>query len=1176
MTNIIITYCPSFVFYCMSDCLSLQNEKQLDVVMVTNGKHTTAVPTKDTEPDLDDSGSLASPSKPGELKKAQKLYKDLTKQNSHLLKLVETLKKEKDSLHAEKQKLKSENKSHDKELRRATSALDSAHSELNRLRHQLVKRGGSTSSLGSGRMESAATHLQLEGKIEQLEAQLAEKEGELGMLQRKLDIQTQLVEREGGLNGGEQVTEREQDNGDFHATSTARHSTEERDHPQENGDAFGVHHIPLDRLLEEQDISSRLRQENSQLKAKVSLMEVELEELLKRNPSDVFQEATKTRRKSPSAMFFKKGRRHSAGMRIPSTSEEPDNEKSKSPDVLMASDSAQVLCSPKSPQHRGAYFHHSSSSRSPFVKSPSLSPRRTRSGTAIQGDIPTLQTSLKLAQEEKQALEEQRTSLEKDLRDARNQIEQMQQSVLSESQRVTKELEGLKHTLETALNEKTTFSERIRGLEKEMDTHRLKNGELKQTIEKMTMEMKKQQETVRLEKSQEQERARREAEKESCKLRKELEEQNERAIGELEMKYNNQVRELEQEKEKLEKELDRIRPTPSTSSRGATTSPGETNVSKSVSMKTAVKRFSRGSYSMDESGKPPERSIVLTRALSTSPKHSTSSIKQPDRSAETAPTVTSPKHSLTFTKPPKRSAESAPPPPTSPKHSSTTVAPKGPSRGEGEGEKVMERNEGAVFTHSKVTRTVSCGTGTRMTRVGVGTSKVSAARALFEGRIDSFSKGKAQSVSPKRRNFSQSDKDGETETESTPALTPKGKVQFSSGDKKTTNTTLASTQTKASSSSSSSTVSKPKTIDLSWKKAPSVNATAMTNGLGPHSTASPLTSAPTASVGKGSTSTPSSSSPNTPGSGSKVLASVRSQASFCPLPQSSVCKELVKEVATQSFSPKSTDAQSRVHMSAGATTAPTPPSSSSPSTSSAAKVVQTSIHKTVHRTLSIAGSNGHSHQQVKSSITQPTSSSSSSSSQIQSQPMKMHTPLTKSFSCSPQITTTDYSHTSTPLKVVKTQKTVPLIKTEPTPIATPTNTTSRLVNFRQAPGRLAVSPTGGIRHARSLQNIPEQVADSKEDTPAKPSSLTNSPVVLRTHRRARADRPMSLNRAETVNLGNMISRLQGLEKGGKTGIDGGQGKSLLEVPAGRGLDSGVSGGWRSGRPASYYGGDASK
>ncbi len=67
---------------------------------------------------------------------------------------------------------------------------------------------------------------------------------------------------------------------------------------------------------------------------------------------------------------------------------------------------------------------------------------------------------------------------------------------------------------------------------------------------------------------------------------------------------------------------------------------------------------------------------------------------------------------------------------------------------------------------------------------------------------------------------------------------------------------------------------------------------------------------------------------------------------------------------------------------------------------------------------------------------------------------------------------------------------------------------------------------------------------------------------------------MSLNRAETVNLANMISRLQGQGKGGGSGMD--QGKTQVGVPAGKGVGSGAPGEWRRERPASYYGGDASK
>lgn len=1195
----------SVCVFISSDCLSLQSEKQPEVVTETNGKHTTTTTTKGL-PETDvDSDRLEGTLKSGEAKKVQKLNKDLTKQNSQLLKFVETLKREKDSLQAEKQKLKSENKSHEKELKKTTSALDSAHSELNRLRHQLVKRGSSTSSLGGVRAEKPAAQLQLEERIQQLEAQLAEKEA---MME---DAQTQLVEREASWSTGGQL---QQDGGGLHGK-------EGWEHTRENGAVTGASHVTLDRLLEEQDISTRLQQQNSELKTKITLMQAELEQL-QRNSSDVFQESTKARRISP-AGFFRKGRKHSSEhKRVHSTSEEHDNKRSISPDIMVVSDSAHDLCSPKSPQHQGVYARRFSSSQSPTAKSPSISPRRTRSASTMQGETSTLQTCLKLALDEKHTLEEQKATLERDLQDARNQIKDMQQSVLTESQKVTRELGELKHTLEVALNEKTTFSERVSSLEKEIAAYQANNKEMTRTIEEMVQKMKdkeQQHETTRLEMSQKLERV----QQENSKLRKKIEGQNEQIKQEVEMKCSDQVRELGVEKENLKKQLVRTK-----STEAAAASQPLTSISKSVSTKTAVRKFSSGSYGMDESGKPPpQKSALPTCTPPTSPKRSSyGPRRQPDELAESAqPLTTSPKHSSRKTS--ERGVGSALFPPVSPKRSSTSAPTREPSTGgDGEGENDVQKRVNAA-THSKVTRTVSCGTGIRSMRAGIGTSKVSAARALFEGKIDSASmpqpvstkrhfsqsekeeemekssqQGKPQPASPKQH-FSQSEKEehpgkkdnsdpkpGKAQPTSSKQHSSQAEVCQKKGTFNVSQTTKAKSSDGDAGKKSNPTPtsskfdpphfssSKPKTIDLSsnasQKKLISPTVASKTSGVISHSSSSP--SPQTTSGVKASTPTTTA---NSPGGGSKILFSVRSRTSSSTMLQPNARRE---EVAAESSRPSSTEGQPGMAVSVRSSTSTS--SVATPSVpSSTVKVFQTNMQsRNVHKAVSLAESNNHSksHQQSQSPATQQAQSSSSSSSSspfpLKSQSQgRVHTPLTKSFSYTPQVTVTDFSHTSSPQKTVSTQRSAPTITTEaPSAHSTAlTTTTSRVVTFRQSPGKLAVASNKETRLATSLEDIPEQVA---KDTPERPSSLTNSPVVLRTRRRPRADRPMSLNRAETVNLANMISRIQEQNRSGGAATEGGREKALLGLSAAKGLASGAAGNWRSGRPASYYGGDTSK
>ena len=163
--------------------------------------------------------------KSGDPKKLHKLNKELGKQNRQLSKSVESLRKERDSLLSDKQKLKIENKSLEKELKRATKG------------HQHLLRQES--------IEIAEDGVELPKKVEWLEAQLAEKEGEIANLKRKLELKAELFE---SSKGSGLVVNAECCN--CNPESEIPHSKLAM---QKNGDALNMN-LALERLLEQQDI----------------------------------------------------------------------------------------------------------------------------------------------------------------------------------------------------------------------------------------------------------------------------------------------------------------------------------------------------------------------------------------------------------------------------------------------------------------------------------------------------------------------------------------------------------------------------------------------------------------------------------------------------------------------------------------------------------------------------------------------------------------------------------------------------------------------------------------------------------------------------------------------------------------------------------------------------------
>ena len=375
--------------------------------------------------------------KSGDAKKLHKLNKELTKQIGQLTKSVDALRKERDALLSDKQKLKNESKSLEKELKKAR---DSTRMEKGHLRQQLSQQE---------LVEVAEDRIELSRKVESLETQLAEREGEIANLQQKLELQGELFETRSGLV----------------VSTEHRNYTPDSEIPrsklavQKNGDTLN---LALERLLEEQDITARFRRENLELKVRVSSLEVELEQLQKElvsNPNPKTHKHT---------YFFKRGRSHSSSGLLKYPDESPtdktagqrskrshssnfalDPDSSSQEQLLEKVDSVSPHLSPKS--------------------SPRIAPRRLSAG-----DTHTLQTCLKLALEEKKSLVDQNHEMEEQLKEAKNRIDQLQKNAAQSRKfsQAQEEVELLKQTLKVALSEKAGLSEQAINFQREVEAAR--------------------------------------------------------------------------------------------------------------------------------------------------------------------------------------------------------------------------------------------------------------------------------------------------------------------------------------------------------------------------------------------------------------------------------------------------------------------------------------------------------------------------------------------------------------------------------------------------------------------------------------------------------------------------------------------------------------------------------
>ena len=115
--------------------------------------------------------------------------------------------------------------------------------------------------------------------------------------------------------------------------------------------------------------------------------------------------------------------------------------------------------------------------------------------------------------------------------------------------------------------------------------------------------------------------------------------------------------------------------------------------------------------------------------------------------------------------------------------------------------------------------------------------------------------------------------------------------------------------------------------------------------------------------------------------------------------------------------------------------------------------------------------------------------------------------------------------------------------------------------FKASPAKLSLPESSDMKRATSLQNIPENTPTST--TVQAPVFTVGGTTAPRVNRRPRSERPntTSLSRADSVNLVNLISKMQGKEKGpglgNKAGLGSGFGNGLGN---GLGIGSGSGGG----------------
>ena len=421
----------------------------------------------------------------------QKINKELTKQNNQLSKDVDTLRRENETLQSEKLKLKSENKTLERELRRVSSK-----GEVQRI----LKNGPAETDL-----EEVAA-----------EQRMLERDEKLDSLKRKLEKQLEYFQQRDATDKLERMedllpeSEKQSNSGGVWDSKTA-----------------------LKRLVEEQDISSRLRKENMELKSKLASLEADLEQLVKAKSSP------KNSRIKPGNFFRRSKRGGGESQKDKLTPASADSQtRPRSPDIplseLLTFDTPSSL--EGTPIHKPLPAHISPN------QSPKLEARDKQNA-----EIQELKARIKSAEEDKNSTEKWNKELEAELQDVRSQLEALQVKA-EKGRKDSEEVDKLKKSLKMANSEKTSLSGQIQHLRKELDE--LKTA--RKSAERSTTESLKKKESRIEELEMDCSRVKKEREK----LQKELE-SSKVSVAELKRK-DSRIDELEEECSKARKECEKL------------------------------------------------------------------------------------------------------------------------------------------------------------------------------------------------------------------------------------------------------------------------------------------------------------------------------------------------------------------------------------------------------------------------------------------------------------------------------------------------------------------------------------------------------------------------------------------------------------------------------------------
>ena len=1096
----------------------------------------------------------------------QKINKELTKQNNQLNKDVDTLKRENEALQSEKLKLKGENKTLERELRRVSSK-----GEVQRI----LKNGPTETDLE----EIAA------------EQRMLERGQKIDALKRKLEKQLEYFQQRDAADKLERMEE------DLLPESEK----------QSNSGGVWDSKTALKRLVEEQDISSRLQKENMELKSKLAVLEADLEQLVKARSSP------KNSRIKP-GNFFRRSKRGGESKLTPVSG---DSQRARSPDIplseLLTFDTPSSL--EGTPIHKPLPVHLSPN------QSPKLEARDRQNG-----EIQELKSRVRSAEEDKKNAESRNEELETVLREVKSQLEALQVKV-EKGRKDSEEVDKLKKSLKMANSEKTSLSGQIQHLHKELDEIKA----ARRSAERSTTESLKKKdgriEELELDCSR--------VKKECEKLQKELD-SSKASVAELKRK-DSRIDELDGECSKARKECERLQKELESAKVAIAEAKNEPKVTTPIH--TAAKPPSGASrhVSPSHSAKPALSVQGKTASATSSPKTASSPVSSTSSPKIASSPVSSTSDSVFMeitesnsskvTTSDKRKLSS-----DSNKSVSESVSSRATRKSSAEsiGEKKPEsqsrsrRNSKSpprlrkrrsstelieLFEHPPPKETpkpseTNVKRNTSFANLATSVShrtKVAATRAMFEGKKDdepvktpatatvnlrSESKGSGANRNIYRRSWtgdiSQLHRSSHTEPTSTAATIPEGKeavmlhTKSQSVDTATTNTSTSSSSIRINSSpkhTNSAVPSKPASLNLT-SSASSKKAGDTT--VHQHSMSSTPNSAVTPSSSSNLTVTPAS----TPG-GSKVSKiTIKSSSSPSTSPQLNTRKEVRETtIGTSMRAEKVTipvgGQRSRVISSSSTATtplkSPTTPLKS-PNTPLKTPTTPVSVPTTP----------------VKSSTVSATDSNKRTSSVMVTSNGVAKTPsYVPSYVRSNTVSGGESATSSRvkPAPVIRSQTAVKftVTTTGSTPTA-PQPIRTNIVSPQAAQpehgilkrGPSLLNTPSDLKKTSSLLDIPENVDESNESssnnrtsntlavgksnpggttssgsslgTSETPTVMHRSPVQARVQRRKREDRPKTMyagaNRSETVSLVRLISKYQEQERKEK-----GQTNTALSAPA---------------------------